>query len=144
MVLEGKQPPGRVPHFELVFYLTMEAFGRIHPQHRLYVQWDQMSQSERQLHVDDIADLYVQTARRYEHSAIFFHEPCSFKSGDDIMRMLDKIRELSGMDFFLMMHGDYTGSFTSGQHTRKFFSFIARHTKRERLNWQRRNIGDRP
>ena len=31
MALEGKQPPGRVPHFELVFFLTMEAFGRVHP-----------------------------------------------------------------------------------------------------------------
>ena len=26
---EGKQPTGRVPHFELVFFLTMEAFGRV-------------------------------------------------------------------------------------------------------------------
>ena len=25
--LEHKTPEGRVPHFELVFYLTMEAFG---------------------------------------------------------------------------------------------------------------------
>ena len=24
LALEGKQPPGRVPHFELVFFLTME------------------------------------------------------------------------------------------------------------------------
>ena len=27
MVLEGRCPPGRVPHFELVFHLTMEVFG---------------------------------------------------------------------------------------------------------------------
>ena len=27
MALEGRCPPGRVPHFELVFYLTMEVFG---------------------------------------------------------------------------------------------------------------------
>ena len=27
---------GRVPLFELVFFLTMEAFGRVHPCHRLY------------------------------------------------------------------------------------------------------------
>jgi uroporphyrinogen decarboxylase len=25
-------PTGQVPHFELVFFLTMEAFGRVHPQ----------------------------------------------------------------------------------------------------------------
>ena len=29
--LEGRQVPGRVPHFELVFFLTMEAFVRLHP-----------------------------------------------------------------------------------------------------------------
>ena len=38
MALEGKQPPGRVPHTEVVFYLTMEALGRIHPNHRYYTQ----------------------------------------------------------------------------------------------------------
>ncbi len=43
MALDGKQPPGRVPHFELVFYLTMEAFGRVHPTHRVFGQWGQMS-----------------------------------------------------------------------------------------------------
>ena len=30
---------GHVPHFELVFYLTMEAFGKVHPSHRSYYQW---------------------------------------------------------------------------------------------------------
>src|SRR5450759_1393015 len=69
--LEGRQAPGRVPHFELVFFLTMEAFGRLHPSQRHYGQWQQMSETERQLHRRDIADLYVQTARKYEHSAIF-------------------------------------------------------------------------
>ena len=27
---------GRVPHFELVFFLTMEAIGKVHPAHRNY------------------------------------------------------------------------------------------------------------
>ena len=40
--LEGGQVDGRVPHFELVFFLTMEAFGKVHPSHRDYGQWDQM------------------------------------------------------------------------------------------------------
>lgn len=31
MALEGKQPPGRVPHFELVFFLTMEVYPRKSP-----------------------------------------------------------------------------------------------------------------
>ena len=37
--LERQPLSGRVPHFELVFYLTMEAFGRVHPLHRDYSQW---------------------------------------------------------------------------------------------------------
>ena len=53
MALEGKQPPGRVPHFELVFYLTMEAFGKVHPTHRRFEQWDQMSAREKDLHRRD-------------------------------------------------------------------------------------------
>ena len=36
-------------------------------------QWDQMEEKERQLHRDDMADLYIATAERYEHSAIFLH-----------------------------------------------------------------------
>ena len=41
--LERRSLPGRVPHFELVFFLTMEAFGKVHPSHRWYEQWMQMS-----------------------------------------------------------------------------------------------------
>ena len=72
--LERRKPlTGRVPTFELVFYLTMEAFGRVHPCHRDYSQWDQMEEKERALHREDIADLYIATAERFEHSAIFPH-----------------------------------------------------------------------
>ena len=48
--LERRPIPGRVPHFELVFFLTMEVFGKLHPYHRNYEQWDQMTELERQLH----------------------------------------------------------------------------------------------
>ena len=48
--LERRPPAGRVPTFELVFYLTMQAFGRVHPSHRDYRQWFQMEEHERQLH----------------------------------------------------------------------------------------------
>ena len=60
---------GRVPTFELVFFLTMEAFGRVHPSQRHYAQWNQMSGDEKRLHIEDLADLYIQTAKRYGHSA---------------------------------------------------------------------------
>jgi uroporphyrinogen decarboxylase len=45
--LSDSRTSGRVPHFELVFYLTMEAFGRVHPLHRDYGQWLQMEERER-------------------------------------------------------------------------------------------------
>jgi len=102
MALQGKQPPGRVPHFELVFFLTMEALGRVHPRQRNYKQWQQMSQRERDLHRRDIADLYVAIARKYEHSAIFFHPPDGWPGDDDAMQTLEHIREISGDEYFRM------------------------------------------
>ena len=62
-----------MPHFELVFFLTMEAFGKVHPSHRYYSQWDQMSESERRLHRSEMADIYLRTAETLEHDAIFMH-----------------------------------------------------------------------
>ena len=53
---------GQVPTFELDFFLTMEAFGRLHISHRNYHQWKQMSQKEKTLHIKDIADLYIHDA----------------------------------------------------------------------------------
>ena len=123
--LEGGRPPGRVPHFELVFFLTMEAFGRVHPSSRAYAQWDQMTDRERDLHRRDIADLYVATARKYEQSAIFFHPPGGWKGDDETLRTLEAIREISGQDYFLMAHGDATYSVPSGENMMAFVGRIA-------------------
>ncbi len=71
--LERRPITGLVPHFELVFFLTMEAFGKVHPSHRNYAQWGQMEEKERELHRDEMADIYIATAERYDHSAIFIH-----------------------------------------------------------------------
>ena len=126
MALEGKQPPGLVPHFELVFYLTMEAFGRVHPTHRYFGQWTQMSEAERRLHRRDVADLYVAIARRYDHSAIFFHPPgLAGESEAETLRMLEEIRQLSGMDYFLMVHGDATYAVPDGAGMMRFVEDIA-------------------
>ena len=54
---------GQVPTFELVFFLTMEAFGKVHPSHRFYEQWNQMSYRERSLHMNEMAQLYIDTAK---------------------------------------------------------------------------------
>jgi uroporphyrinogen decarboxylase len=110
--LDRKPLTGRVPHFELVFYLTMEAFGKLHPTHRAFGQWDQMGEKERQLHRADIADTYIKTAERYEHSAIFIHD--NPNTLDECLRIVDVIREKSGDKFFLMRHGDATFAIPDG------------------------------
>ena len=110
--LERRPLTGRVPHFELVFFLTMEAFGKVHPIHRNYSQWLQMEERERQLHRRDMAELYIATAERFEHSAIFIHpNPADL---DELARLVDLIRERSGDRYFLMAHGDATFAVPSG------------------------------
>ena len=109
---------GRVPTFELVFFLTMEAFGRVHPSQRHYGQWNQMSGNEKSLHIEDMADLYIQTAKRYGHSAIFIHP-----NPDDLEStqwLLETIREKSGDEYFIMMHGDPTLGIPSGDNMMEF------------------------
>ncbi len=110
--LERRPIRGRVPHFELVFFLTMEAFGKVHPSHRYYSQWDQMSERERQLHRSEIADIFIRTAERYEHDAIFLHpNPDTL---DETMRLIDLVRERTADRYFLMLHGDATYAIPSG------------------------------
>ena len=110
--LERRPLTGRVPHFELVFFLTMEAFGKVHPIHRNYSQWLQMEERERQLHRRDMADLYIATAERFEHSAIFIHpNPGEL---DELARLVDLIRERTGDRYFLMAHGDATFAVPNG------------------------------
>lgn len=110
--LERKPLTGRVPHFELVFFLTMEAFGRLHTSQRSYGQWQQMEEKERQLHRNDVADLFIMTARKYEQNAIFLHpNPGGF---DELCRLIDIIRDKSGDEFFLMIHGDATYGIPGG------------------------------
>lgn len=117
-VLERKPIKGRVPHLELIFFLTMEAFGKVHPAHRNYRQWFQMSEKEKQLHRKDIADLFITTARKYEHCAIQINgQPSSF---EERMRIAELIREKSGNEFFLMVSGDATFGIPKGDNMEKF------------------------
>jgi uroporphyrinogen decarboxylase len=116
--LERQPIAGRVPHFELVFFLTMEAFGKLHPSHRNYARWDQMVESERRLHRNEMADIFIMTARRYEHSAIFLHPNPDRE--EEQMRLIDLVREKSGDEFFLMLHGDATYGIPNGRNMTEF------------------------
>ncbi|MEI6512790.1 MAG: uroporphyrinogen decarboxylase family protein [bacterium] len=103
----NRQPiTGRVPHWELVFYLTMEAFGKVHPEHRAYHQWDQMEEKERQLHREDMADVRIASAERFGHDAIMFS--ANPWRDDEILRQLDILRDKIGDKYCLLIHGDPT------------------------------------
>jgi len=103
---------GLVPHFELVFFLTMEKFGWVHPEHRQYSQWNQMSRKEQRLHLEDIADLHIKTAEAYHHDAIFLH-PTIFDLAS-VTEILEIIRERTGDQYLTMIHGDPTFSIPNG------------------------------
>jgi len=112
---------GHCPHFELLFYLTLESLGRIHPHQKSLVQWKQMTKTEQNLHIEYDADTYIQTAEKYNHSAIFIE--FGFKQMDEYeknIRLLEKIREKSGDRFFLMMEGDPTFPMPDGQNMLAF------------------------
>lgn len=121
--LEHKPPTGRAPHFELVFFLTMDVFGKVHPGHRDYSQWDQMQEKERRLHANDLADLYIAIAERFEHSAILVH---TRPMRDDIrMRVVQAIREKAGDKYFLMVLNDPTFEIPPGDRLTEFCMQLA-------------------
>ena len=113
-----------MPHFELLFFLTMEAFGRLHPSQRRYRQWAQMSEMERNLHRKDVADLYVKTCSRFGLSGTIYIKPEGW-SDDDIRLSLEHVREISGMKYFLSLHGDATYSIPSGSDIMDFVMTLA-------------------
>ncbi len=116
--LDRRPIAGRVPHFELVFYLTMEAFGKVHPLHRNYSQWLQMQESERELHRVDMARVYVDTAERFEHAAIFVHpNPDTI---DESIRLLEHVRRLDSGRHFTLRHGDCTFAIPDGERMVEF------------------------
>lgn len=111
--LEREKIGGQVPHFELVFFLTMEAFGKVHPSHRYYEQWNQMSLTEKKLHIEDMANIYLDTAKRFHQSGIFIHpNPAGF---EETQWLLETIREKSGDEYYITMHGDPTWSIPDGE-----------------------------
>jgi uroporphyrinogen decarboxylase len=104
--LDRRPLRGRVPHFELIFYPTMEAFGKVHFDHRDYSQWEQMTERERQLHREDCASLYIAIAERFEHSAIFLRP--NPRTVEETIRLVDLIRNKTGYRFGLFRGGDAT------------------------------------
>ncbi len=109
---------GHVPHFELVFFLTAESIGKLHPGQRFYGQWNQMSLSEQKWHINDVADTFLLTAEKYHHHAIFVHSP--FPELDATKELLRTIREKGNDRYYLMMHGDPTFPMPEGNNMMEF------------------------
>ncbi|MBT7066180.1 MAG: hypothetical protein HN919_07740 [Verrucomicrobia bacterium] len=122
--LERRAPVGRVPHFELQFFLTMEALGRVHPRCRNFRQWTQMSTQERSLHRRDVADLHVAMYRKFGLSGTIYNTPAAFDE-EDRRTSLEHFREMSGQEFFVSMHGDATYSVPGGKRMMEFVGRIA-------------------
>jgi uroporphyrinogen decarboxylase len=59
-----------------------------------------------------MAGLYIATAERYEHSAIFVHP--NPDSEDECARLIEIIRRKTGDRYFLMKHGDVTYGIPEG------------------------------
>ncbi|MBU8914274.1 MAG: hypothetical protein KOO61_09655 [Spirochaetales bacterium] len=135
--LERRPITGHVPHFELEFFLTMEAFGRVHPSQRHYRQWDQMSVQERDLHRRDVADLHVAVARRFRQAGMLYHSPRGW-TDEDTRKSIDHVRELSGMDYLVTLHGDATYSLPSGEDMMGFVATIADEPEKMKDTAQRR------
>ncbi len=130
---------GRVPHFELEFFLTMEAFGRVHPSQLNFYQWGQMSAKEKSLHLNSVIDTHIAVAEKYKHSAIFLHpNPSDFNS---IVEALTLLREKSGDEYFVMIHGDTTFSIPDGDEMMEF-SYRLYHEK-EKLHEEAKRRLDR-
>jgi len=115
----------------------MEAFGKVHPTHRVFHQWNQMSKEEQKAQVHDAAWVYVESARRYHHSAIF--PQVDMNNYEATAPLLEEIRRISGDEYFLMLHGDPTFAIPDGDHMLEFTSEL--YEKPEKLHdTARRNV----
>lgn len=126
--LKREKIEGHVPHFELVFFLTMESIGHVHPLHRNYEQWNQMSRHEQKLHLEEMARTYIEIAEKYHHSAIFVHplQGVGVKNNNlqSTREVLETIRDLSGDKYYLMVHGDVTHAIPNGENMVNFAAMM--------------------
>ena len=70
-----------------------------------------------------MADIYIATAERYDHSAIFIHP--NPDTVEETMHLVDLIRERTGDRYFIMRHGDATFSIPSGSEMMAFAERLA-------------------
>ena len=116
IALTGGQPDF-VPTFELVFHETERDFGG----RTFYggpAEPDRTGKSRRDMLTHN-ARLYIDIARRFEHSIIMVtNVPARAGEGsiaDDVLDTVQIIRDWTGDEFFLVAHGDATFSIPNGK-----------------------------
>jgi uroporphyrinogen decarboxylase len=60
-----------------------------------------------------VADLHVQVARRYQQAGMLYHAPQGWRTVD-LRQSIDHVREISGLERMILLHGDATFSIPSG------------------------------
>lgn len=120
------QPPIKgtlVPHFELVFFLTMQAIGKMHPTHRIYANksavWDSMTEYEKQLHRVDMAFVQLECAKKYKQNGIML-SGCPWSEPDELLRGAQVMRDMDGGEHFLATSMDPTYAIPSGDELESF------------------------
>ncbi|GHT97669.1 hypothetical protein FACS1894142_2700 [Spirochaetia bacterium] len=117
-VLKREKIEGHVPTAELAFYLTMEAIGKVCPMQRTFPQWGQTSAREKEAQLQDIAQCNIQVVQKYHHSAVFAGQnPGDI---DSVVRLLQIIREQTGMEYFIVLQADPTCRIPNGDHMLDF------------------------
>lgn len=122
------QTPDYVPTFEMGFQITEEAFGKsFHqgPEH------DALSEADRFHLCRANAELYLEIARRYEHSIIMItHAPSSVfpQRHQELVHTMRCIREMAqavGEDYLLITHGDATFAIPDGDQLDRMIELLA-------------------
>lgn len=80
-----------------------------------------MSTTEQKLHIDDISDIYIQIAKKYDHSAICIRTEYAEPGDLDMIKKISyAIREKSGDEYCVLKHGDPTFAIPSGSQMMDF------------------------
>ena len=115
IVLEGGQPDF-VPHFELVFFETERDF-----EGRTFFATEFQPDPAGRSRLDMIrynARLYVDIAKRYDHSIVFVSRGAPTDDPDqharNIIDAVKAVRDLAGDRYFVVTHGDATYAIPSG------------------------------
>lgn len=115
--------PDYVPTFELVFLMTREAFGKDYYEGS---EHNALPEKQRYELCRRNAELYLEIARRYEHSIIMINYVPSTvfpQRAEEFVQTMRYIREMAdekGEDYMIVMHGDATFAIPDGDQVAEF------------------------